>query len=443
MRQIVTGRVVRSLGLLLSCAALAPAGAAAAQEVIRQGRSGRLPLPVAEARIRDVGRRGGGRAVVAGRRSGNARSVRHAGRVGGPLERLVPRRLPRRFRRGPRRPVATGSRSAARRRRSHRSSRSRPARRCTRRCCRTRARSTRTSATAPNTSPPRCGRHRRHLNDEHAMTYATPKTNGNGVFKGDLRPLGETIDAAGGWWDAGDYLKFVETTSYTVSLMEAGGARLPHPARSGRAGRHDRRGPVRRRMAAADVGRTDRDALLPGRDRRGQREDRRRPRHLAAPPGRRRIRRREPRRPLHPQPPGVPRGAARRSDQPEPRGSRRGGVRALLPTVPGERRSTRRPLPERRRARLRTRGHEAERPAADRDPVGLLPRARMARRPRARRHRACRRARGRRRLRPSGGSRAHAAVLLPRRSGALGPGIREEGPRQLGNAEPLRRQRPR
>jgi len=60
-----------------------------------------------------------------------------------------------------------------------------------------------------------------HLNDEHAMTYATPKVNRNGGFKGDLQPLGQTIDASGGWWDAGDYLKFVETTSYTVSLMEA------------------------------------------------------------------------------------------------------------------------------------------------------------------------------------------------------------------------------
>ncbi len=59
-----------------------------------------------------------------------------------------------------------------------------------------------------------------HLNDGSATVYATPKVNGHGVFKGDLKPLGKTIDAAGGWWDAGDYLKFVQTTSYTVSLME-------------------------------------------------------------------------------------------------------------------------------------------------------------------------------------------------------------------------------
>ena len=61
-----------------------------------------------------------------------------------------------------------------------------------------------------------------HLNDEHAETYVTPKVNGGGSFKGELESLGETIDAAGGWWDAGDYLKFVQTTSYTVDLMLAG-----------------------------------------------------------------------------------------------------------------------------------------------------------------------------------------------------------------------------
>ena len=61
-----------------------------------------------------------------------------------------------------------------------------------------------------------------HLNDEHADTYSTPKVNGGGSFGGELESLGETIDASGGWWDAGDYLKFVQTTSYTVDLMLAG-----------------------------------------------------------------------------------------------------------------------------------------------------------------------------------------------------------------------------
>lgn len=61
-----------------------------------------------------------------------------------------------------------------------------------------------------------------HLNDASAMTYLTPAMNSNGHFSGDLSPLGIRIDASGGWWDAGDYLKFVETTSYTVAMMALG-----------------------------------------------------------------------------------------------------------------------------------------------------------------------------------------------------------------------------
>jgi endoglucanase len=61
-----------------------------------------------------------------------------------------------------------------------------------------------------------------HLNDGDAMTYVTPKVNDEGEFKGELESLGQATDAAGGWWDAGDYLKFVQTTSYAVDLMEIG-----------------------------------------------------------------------------------------------------------------------------------------------------------------------------------------------------------------------------
>src|SRR6266571_5162816 len=61
-----------------------------------------------------------------------------------------------------------------------------------------------------------------HLNDQNAMTYLTPHASSSGHFKGDLTPLGVTIDAAGGWWDAGDYLKFVQTTSYTADLLLLG-----------------------------------------------------------------------------------------------------------------------------------------------------------------------------------------------------------------------------
>jgi endoglucanase len=66
-----------------------------------------------------------------------------------------------------------------------------------------------------------------HLNDTNAMTYLTPHANQTGHFKGDLSPLGVRIDASGGWWDAGDYLKFVQTSSYTEDLLLAGIRRFP------------------------------------------------------------------------------------------------------------------------------------------------------------------------------------------------------------------------
>ncbi|HEX3325825.1 MAG TPA: glycoside hydrolase family 9 protein, partial [Actinomycetota bacterium] len=61
-----------------------------------------------------------------------------------------------------------------------------------------------------------------HLNDAHAITYDTPHVNGDGVFSGDLSAFHTTRNAAGGWWDAGDYLKFVQTTSFTVDLLMLG-----------------------------------------------------------------------------------------------------------------------------------------------------------------------------------------------------------------------------
>src|SRR6478609_7257 len=61
-----------------------------------------------------------------------------------------------------------------------------------------------------------------HLNDEHAMTYLTPKVDVDGIFQGSLKPLGTRVNAAGGWWDAGDYLKFVQTESYTTGVLLSG-----------------------------------------------------------------------------------------------------------------------------------------------------------------------------------------------------------------------------
>jgi endoglucanase len=58
-----------------------------------------------------------------------------------------------------------------------------------------------------------------HVNDTNAMTYVTPNANSSGHFSGDLTPLGTRIDASGGWWDAGDYIKGVETLGYATALL--------------------------------------------------------------------------------------------------------------------------------------------------------------------------------------------------------------------------------
>lgn len=61
-----------------------------------------------------------------------------------------------------------------------------------------------------------------HHSDVHAKVYLTPNIDENDVLVSDLTPTGATINVEGGWWDAGDYLKFVQTHSYTVALMLIG-----------------------------------------------------------------------------------------------------------------------------------------------------------------------------------------------------------------------------
>lgn len=73
-----------------------------------------------------------------------------------------------------------------------------------------------------------------HLNDQNATIYLTPTFNKNGNA-GPLTPAGGSIDASGGWWDAGDYMKFVETHSYTVAMMLVGVRDFPAQMGSGAA----------------------------------------------------------------------------------------------------------------------------------------------------------------------------------------------------------------
>ena len=67
-----------------------------------------------------------------------------------------------------------------------------------------------------------------HLKDQNARVYETPSLDDNDYIDNvpPAPPLISAhtphIDASGGWWDAGDYEKYVETVSYTTALMEIG-----------------------------------------------------------------------------------------------------------------------------------------------------------------------------------------------------------------------------
>jgi hypothetical protein len=66
--------------------------------------------------------------------------------------------------------------------------------------------------------------HRRpaHLNDRSADVYATPRYDGpdSDVIVGrSLARIGGPVDLEGGWFDAGDFIKFTHTTAYADALL--------------------------------------------------------------------------------------------------------------------------------------------------------------------------------------------------------------------------------
>lgn len=69
-----------------------------------------------------------------------------------------------------------------------------------------------------------------HLNDAYATAYNSPIFNNNDEITKNLVPVPDatTINVEGGWWDAGDYLKFVQTHSYVVALMLVGVRDFPN-----------------------------------------------------------------------------------------------------------------------------------------------------------------------------------------------------------------------
>jgi endoglucanase len=61
-----------------------------------------------------------------------------------------------------------------------------------------------------------------HRNDAHASVYADPRYDGSDsdvILGRSLTRIGGPVDVAGGWVDAGDFIKFTHTTAYAVDLM--------------------------------------------------------------------------------------------------------------------------------------------------------------------------------------------------------------------------------
>jgi endoglucanase len=68
-----------------------------------------------------------------------------------------------------------------------------------------------------------------HRNDRAASVYRTPEFVEDDIIAGDdLTKIGGPVDAQGGWFDAGDYLKFTHTTAYgAITLLAAARAGQP------------------------------------------------------------------------------------------------------------------------------------------------------------------------------------------------------------------------
>ncbi|MEV5951075.1 glycoside hydrolase family 9 protein [Streptomyces sp. NPDC051993] len=76
--------------------------------------------------------------------------------------------------------------------------------------------------------PGTLGRKPAHLTDGSASVYAAPKYNRDGTeLTSPLRRVGGPVDVSGGWFDAGDYLKFTHTASYATAELLLAQRALP------------------------------------------------------------------------------------------------------------------------------------------------------------------------------------------------------------------------
>ncbi|MFJ1755000.1 glycoside hydrolase family 9 protein [Kitasatospora sp. NPDC088134] len=75
-----------------------------------------------------------------------------------------------------------------------------------------------------DTVPGTLNRKPAHLNDASANVYAVPSFKSGGsdeITNSDLSKIGGPVNVAGGWSDAGDYLKFTHTTAYADAVLLA------------------------------------------------------------------------------------------------------------------------------------------------------------------------------------------------------------------------------
>ncbi|BEL06250.1 hypothetical protein Q0Z83_044410 [Actinoplanes sichuanensis] len=71
-----------------------------------------------------------------------------------------------------------------------------------------------------NVLPTVMNRKASHLADTSATVYKTPTFNEEGAIVGGLtKAQTATVDVSGGWFDAGDYLKFTHTAAYTLDTL--------------------------------------------------------------------------------------------------------------------------------------------------------------------------------------------------------------------------------
>jgi len=87
----------------------------------------------------------------------------------------------------------------------------------------------RTQRDGPGVPPGPLGRLPSHLADLAAAVDRPPAYDRAGVVV-PLRPAGGPEDVSGGWFDAGDYLKFVETASFADVAIEVSALRHPAPS---------------------------------------------------------------------------------------------------------------------------------------------------------------------------------------------------------------------